>query len=184
MANTLTDGFSSGDDEQVVTLLKKWRGGKLSDQLFNILAGMTPQPTVETVILRKINSEMEVLLIPRPEGDIIWPGMLHSPGQALRAMDYHRDDLTPLNGPFERVQQQEIMTDFSKVPEFVGVAQYLTARGPEAVHVYLAHITDFARLPVTARWCNIKELEKLDNFISHQLIPIRMAADFYNANYD
>jgi hypothetical protein len=184
MANILTDGFSEGDDEQVVNILKKWRGGVLSDQLFTVLAGMLPQPTVETVVLRKNGSEIEALLIPRPVGDIIWPGMVHTPGQALRAQDFHRPDNIPMNGPFERVQKYEIMTEFSKSPEFVGVAQYQTARGPEAVHVYLGLVAENARLPAASRWCNIKELEKLDNFIRHQLVPVRMAAEYFKSHYD
>jgi hypothetical protein len=182
MTNTFTDGFSPGDDKRVVAILKKWRGRALSDQLFNTLAGIFPQPTVETVILRHRDTEVEVLLIPRPEGDITWPGMLHSPGQTLRAMDYHRPDNTPINGPFERVQQYEIMTNFSRPPQFVGVAQYSTARGPEAVHIYLARIPEDARLPQLAGWYNIEELENLDNFIQHQIIPIRLAVDFFIKN--
>jgi hypothetical protein len=180
MANTLTDGFSPGDDDQVVGILKKWQGGPLSDLLFTTLARMLPQPCVETVVLRRKNNSVQVLLVPRPPEDITWPGMLHSPGQALRAMDFQRPDEKPMYGPFERVQKNEIKADFIGEPEFVGVAQYSTRRGPEAVHVYLAQIAPDTALPENVQWCDVDKLPEMKDFIQHQLTPIRMAVEYFN----
>lgn len=177
--NKRTDGFEPGDDKKVVEILKKWQGGVISDALFTQLAWMLPQPTIETVILRENNAQIEVLLTRRPEDDPVWPGARHSPGQVLRHMDYKRPDNTPLNGPFERVQEHEIKTKFLHDPEFVGVAQYMTKRGPEAVHVFLAAIDPKATLPEGAIWHPVDQLEKLDNFMQHQIIPISLAAKHF-----
>ncbi len=178
-----TDGFDPGDDEKVITILKKWKGGTISDKLFTTLAWMLPQPTVEMVIIRERNNTLEVLLIPRPPDDLVWPGFLHIPGQVLRRMDYLRDDNTPMNGPFERIQKYEIQTSFSRPPEFVGVTQYMTKRGPEAVHIYLSAIAENASLPQGAIWIAIDDLPKIKKFISHQIIPIKMATDYFIKHY-
>ncbi|GIW61426.1 MAG: hypothetical protein KatS3mg089_0278 [Patescibacteria group bacterium] len=181
--NRQTDGFDPGDDEKVIALLKKWKGGTLSDALFTRLAWMLPQPTVEMVIIRKRDKTLEVLLIPRPPDDIVWPGFLHLPGQTLRRMDYFRDDNTPMNGPLERIQKYEIQTSYLRTPEFVGVAQYMTQRGPEAVHIYLGAIAKNAKLPSGAIWAAIDDLPKMRNFINHQIIPIKIAANYFINHY-
>lgn len=177
--NNTTDGFDPEDDEKVISTLKKWKGGVLSDELFTQLAYIIPQPTIETVVLRKKENAIEALLIPRPAHDSIWPGVLHSPGQALRKMDYLRTDNTPLNGPFERVQSLEIKAKFLHTPEFVGIAQYMTKRGPEAVHIFLASIAEDSALPENAIWKRVDDLPQLTNFMDHQIIPINMAKNFF-----
>jgi len=174
MPTEMTNGFDIGDDQKVIDILSKWTGGPISDALFTELARIIPQPCVETVILRQ-NSVIEVLLVPRPANDPVWPGMLHSPGQTLRAGDFFRDDHTPINGPFERVQKNEIKTSFNSPPEFVAIAQYMTKRGPEAVTIYLATIYSQANLPAGAGWYKVQQLETLENFISHQLTAINLA---------
>ncbi len=172
----ITDGFDPGDDETGVAILGKWRGGALSTPLYTVLAGMLPQPTVECVVLRRgPSNDIEALLIPRPESDIAWKGMLHSPGAALRGADYRRADGRPVNGVFERVQRGELNTSFIGEPRFAGLVAYMTARGPEAMQCYLVHIEDDAPLPEGAGWYRVDDLPGMDNFIQHQLTPVRMA---------
>lgn len=182
MPKLVTDGFTPEDDAEMQRLLRKWAkagGGAFADATFTLLAYALPQPTIETVVLRRNTDGVEVLLIPRPQGDPIWNGMLHSPGQALRRMDYFRSDGIPVNGPFERVQKGELKCEFTSVPQFVGVAQYMTERGPEAMHCYLAQVPDDATLPSDAVWMDVKDLKDEPRFIQHQTVPVRMAEKFF-----
>lgn len=177
MGTPVTDGFDVGDDEKVISILNKWKGGPISDKLFTELAGILPQPCIETVILRENNQEIEVLLIPRPSDDISWNGMLHSPGGALRHSDFMRADKTPINGVFERIQNKETKLNFSEEPIFVTNLQHMTKRGPEAVMVYLAKMSDSAKFPDEFVWVNINKLESLPNFPKHQLTVIQKAVE-------
>ena len=181
MSEDITGGFDSGDDEKVIEILKKWNGGRISTPLFRVLAGMLVIPVLETVILRRHEGEIQVLLIPRPADDIVWKGMIHSPGGALRRMDYERLDENPNNGVFERIQKGEIKTDFIKPPIFSGiiVPGRMSNRGPEIAQVFLCKIDEKAILPPEAGWYNVKDLPKMSNFIQHQLLAINMAVDVF-----
>ena len=65
-------------------------------------------------------------------------------------------------------------------PEFIGVAQYNTDRGPEATGIYLAKVADNTVLPQNVVWQDVEKLEGMANFIKHQLVPIRMAVKKFN----
>lgn len=174
----VSGGLTALEEKQVVEILGKWDGGPLSAELFTVLARIIPQPCVETVVIRKVENKFQVLLIPRPQDDPTWPGLLHSPGQALRAADYHRQDNVPMNGVFERVQKNEIKAEFSSTPHFVGVAQYMTKRGPEAVHIFVTTLAEGSSLAPEFQWVNVDEIDTLPNFIHHQVVPIRMAVAY------
>ena len=118
-SQSATEGLTSEEDDQLVHLLSKWTGGRISTPVFTQLAGMIPQPIVEVVFLRVNNEKLETLLIPRPEDDIVWPGMVHTPGTALRAADFHREDRYPLDGAFERIRR-EVNNQFAYPPTFAG----------------------------------------------------------------
>lgn len=104
-----TDGLTREQDEQLVDLLSRWKGGRISNLAFPLVARLTPQACVETVILRSKDNSLETLLIERPTSDTVWPGMLHNPGQALRLSDFNRKDGDPVNGPFERIKKVNYM---------------------------------------------------------------------------
>lgn len=175
-------GFSSKDVYLLVNTLDKWNGKKLPDELYTKLADMIPMSTLETVILRKSDDKTHILLIPRPENDIIWKGMLHSPGGGLRKMDYFRADNLPNNGVFERIQKNEIGTLFTEIPKFVGVVETMTARGPEVSQVFLTKINENEDLVNNAKWYDIDELAKMPNFIQHQMLAVNMAVSFFETN--
>lgn len=183
MPRQLTDGFSSGDDELAISILNKWTGGPLSIGLFTVLAKITPQYCIETVVMRMHNSKIQCLLVTRDSADPVWPGMIHSPGSALRAADYDRRDKNPLMGPVERVQNNEIMLKFIGDPEFVGMDYYRTRRGPEVVHIFLAQVPENSVLQSNAAWYNVEDLGSLDNFLTHQVVPIGRAAQYFSHKY-
>ncbi len=180
MSTIVTDGFESGDDTLVVSILKKWRGGPLSDELFTVLAGMLPHPGVATVILRK-KVDLEIFLVSRPSKDIVWPGMLNLPGKQFRAADYHRPDNNPLNGPLERIQEDEIKTRFDGEPKFAGVSLHSDSRGPQVVLVYLILLKPDSEFSPKGVWVDIGKLKNMENFIQSELKSIKVALDFLNS---
>lgn len=173
-----TDGLTLEEDRQLAELLSKWSGGRISTQVFTEIARIIPQPIVEVVLFRENEGVLETLLIPRPVDDIVWPGMYHAPGAALRASDYHREDQNPLNGPFERIQQGELKSEFAYVPIFAGRFHRLGNRGPEVVEAY------FTELPKEYYqqnhiWYPVEKLAENPKFIQHQLKHVTFAAEQY-----
>jgi hypothetical protein len=171
----ITDGFDPGDDEKVIEIFKKWKGGRLSTSLFTVLAGMLPTPCIETVVLRRFGEKVQVLLIPRPPNDIVWKGKLHSPGGAIRHADYLRTDGNPFKGVFERVETQEIKTKFIEEPKFITSYPVMTQRGPEMVALFLAKIDESAVLPEGAVWYDADKLSELPTAVNHQMRAIEEA---------
>ena len=178
MTAGITDGFSTDDDEKVISILKKWKGGPLSDQLFTILAGMIPSSGVATVILQR-SRDLEILLLPRPTNDIVWPGMLNLPGKQFRSADFHRRDNNPLNGPLERIRSDEIKTKFIGNPKFAGVSLHSDKRGPQVVLVYLAKIKSSSES--VGKWYPVNRLKDMKDFVQSELKSIDVALDFYNS---
>lgn len=173
-----TDGLTLEEDQQLADLLAKWQGGRLSTPVFTELARIIPQPIVEVVLFRMNDDVLETLLIPRPANDIVWPGMYHTPGAALRRADFLREDQVPLNGVFERIQKGELNNDFSYMPFFAGRLYRMAERGPEVAEVY------FTELPEDSYeedhvWYPVDQLSENPQFIQHQLSHVLLAAGRY-----
>lgn len=183
MATQITDGFSPGDDEKAVSLLKKWKGGPLSNKLFVVLAGMVPSSGVVTVIIRR-SPDLEILLVPRPHGDIVWPGMLNLPGTQFRAADWLRTDSNPLNGALERIQEAELKTELDGNPEFAGVSLHSDDRGPQVVLVYLAKVDPNHKFYEGCVWYNVEKLDELKNFVKSEIKSIKVAVDYYQKGFN
>ncbi len=182
MSRLVTSGFREGDDGAAVEILGRWDGGPISDPLFTVLAGMLPQPVVEMVILRA-NQEtgaIEVLLIERPEGDPVWPGMIHTPGTALRWADFNHTQGV-LAAAFERLRGLggESGLDFSE-PQFVKVIHRMVRRGPEVAQIFWAWVYGDPVLAAGARWVHVRELDSLDNLIEHHHEHIRLAVEAWH----
>jgi hypothetical protein len=82
-------------DEEIVSLcrlLAKCQPGELPIEIFNEIARLTVSLAIEFIPLRYNGQQIEVLLIPRPTGDPIWPGMVHTPGTILRPTDTSFED--------------------------------------------------------------------------------------------
>ncbi len=177
-AQFATDGLTPEEDKQLAGLLSKWRGGRISTPVFTQLAAVTPQAIVEVVLLREREKVLETLLIPRPDDDIVWPGMFHTPGVALRTSDYYREDQNPLNGVFERIQR-EINSEFVSPPTFAGRLHRLSERGPEVVDVYMAELPESTKIKPGQVWHPVEQLPTNRKFIQGQMGHVTIAAIAY-----
>ena len=173
-----TDGLTLEEDRQLADLLKKWNGGRISTPVFTELARIIPQPIVEVVLFRMNGDVLETLLIPRPADDIVWPGMYHTPGAALRRADFLREDQNPLNGVFERIQKGELNSKFAYTPFFAGRLHRLADRGPEVAEVYFTELPEVSSIEHHV-WYPIDQLSENPQFIQHQLPHVLLAAEKY-----
>jgi len=175
MGTLITDGFDSGDDEKVISILGKWKGGVLSDQLFTTISKMTPQISAIIVVFRKNGDILETLLLPRPSDDPLWPGMLNLPGKMFRSVDFKRDDKNPTNGPLERIQNDELKIKFLEVPKFAGIAFQNTKRGPIMVLVHIAYVPIEFNGNGDWVWRDINKLADSKDMIETEMDAIKVA---------
>jgi len=178
-----TDGLTESEDHQLTDLLRKWNGGRLSTPVFTELAKKIPQPIVEVVIFQDNKGVLETLLLPRPEDDITWPGMLHTPGTTLRLSDYKQPEMTPNESALKRIQDKEIHHNFSNQPLLVGNFQRMSERGPEFGSVYIAEIENGVQLKPGLLWCPVNQLFENPQFIQHQLQHIKIAVEVYTTQH-
>lgn len=179
MATLITDGFAGGDDAQVVSILDKWNGGPLSDQLFTAISKMTPQLSAIIVVFRKKEDVLETLLLPRPSDDPLWPGMLNLPGKMFRAIDFKREDKNPMNGPLERIQTSELKTQVKNKPEFAEIVFQNTDRGSIVALVHTAELPENVELQSDWVWCDVTKLNSLNNFLESETSAIEAALKHY-----
>ena len=140
MGSVVSVGFNEGDDAKVGSILNKWNGGVLSDHLFAAISKMTPQLSAIIVVFRKKDDNLETLLLPRPNSDPVWPNMLNLPGKMFRSMDFKREDKNPINGPLERIQNDELKINLTEPPKFAGLAFQSTKRGSIMVLVHTVFV--------------------------------------------
>ncbi len=177
---SVTDGLTLEEDRELARLSSKWKGGRISTPVFTEIAKMTPQAIVEVVLLRVNDGQLETLLIPRPDDDIIWPGMVHTPGTALRLSDFLREDQNPLNGAFERLQGGELNSKFAYEPVFVGRLHRRTyVRGAEVAEIYMTELAEGSALQIGQVWYPVDKLIANPIFIQHQLSHVNLAAEHY-----
>ncbi len=175
----ISEGLNRAQESKLIKLLSKLHGS-LSAAVFTQLARIIPQPIVELVILRWDGKEVETLLIPRPEDDIVWPGMVHNPGTALRQSDYMREDKNPLNGAWERLTEELGGSKFN-TPMFAGLLYPMTKRGPIVAQIFYATLPSNHVLQKGQEWVNILDLEDRPDFDQEQLEHILLAADEFGA---
>jgi hypothetical protein len=181
MGTLITDGFDSGDDEKVTSVLNKWNGGVLSDQLFTSISKMTPQLACIIVVFRKNGENLETLLLPRPEGDPLWSGMLNLPGKMFRAMDFKRIDKNPINGPLERIQKDELKVEFKKEDiKFAGLAFQDTIRGPIMVLVHTVFVSSDFVGNEDWIWRDVTKLKDFSDMIPTEMDAIEVALNNLN----
>ncbi len=175
MGVKITDGFDRGDDEKVVSILKKWRGGVLSDELFATVSGMSPQLSVIIVVYRKNDKNKEILLLKRPNDDPVWPGMLNLPGKMVRNSDFDKDCATPAESALERVQEDELGFDAKDGVKFSGIAYQNTKRGHIVVLVYVAELPMNFKSKADWVWRNVNDLKNHTDMITTEMDVIKVA---------
>lgn len=129
---------SSDPTEQILLPnLSQLRPDELPPSIFNQFARLTVTAIVELVPLRQSRRGVEVLLVPRPEDDPYWAGMLHTPGTILRVRDSSYEDA------LHRVIHSELDgVKLTKPPVFVGNILHTVARGSESAAVYYAELAE------------------------------------------
>ncbi len=181
MAQLITSGFEEGDDDLALQILSRWDGGPISVPLFTRLAGMLPQPVVEMVIFRvsPTSEYLEVLLIERPEGDPVWPGMVHTPGTALRRSDFDHPE-GPLAPAFARLRGVggESGLEFSE-PRFVTVLNRVSKRGADVGQIFYTMVEGDPPLQSGAFWAKADELWRVDNLIENHAQHVGLALVAY-----
>lgn len=177
-----SEGLTPKEDKELAGLLSKLNGESLSTSVFTELARIIPQPVVEVVIFRKKNDKIETLLIPRSIDDIIWPGMFHTPGTALRRSDFEREDNNILNGPFDRIQNGEVNNCFSFTPIFVDRLYRKCDRGPEVAEIYFTELPEGSDKE-NYTWYPVDQLAQNPKFIQHQLEHVIIAAEQFKLKF-
>jgi hypothetical protein len=176
MGTLITDGFDSGDDQKVISILNKWKGGPLSDKLFTSLSKLTPQISTIIVVFRKKGEILETLLLPRPSDDPLWPNMLNLPGKMFRGLDFKRDDKNPVNGPLERIQKGELKVELNKHDiKFAGLAFQDTIRGPIMVLVHTYFVANDFKGNEDWIWREVSQLKDSKDMIPTEMDAIEVA---------
>lgn len=181
MGTLITDGFDAGDDEKIVSILNKWKGGPLSDRLFTSVSKLTPQVSVITTIFRKRGDIIETLLLPRPSDDPLWPNMLNLPGKMFRAMDFERVDGNPMNGPLKRIQNDELKIKFESV-KFIDLVFQNIARGHIVVLLHIGELSDNQEDKSDWVWADVTRLKELNNFLETETSAIEVGLKHYLAS--
>jgi hypothetical protein len=182
MIPKITEGLDAGDDEKVVSILKKWNDGMISNDLFFAISRMTPQVSAIIVIFRKVKDKIETLLIPRPSDDPLGAGKLNLPGKMFRTIDFKRVDKNPVNGPLERIQTGELKINLKNEPEFVENVFQNTGRGAIVALVHLGELSEDSVQGEDWVWADVTKLKELDNFLVTETSAIEAALKHYLAS--
>jgi len=148
MTNTLPEA----EVTQVTKLLSMLEPGFLPFELFHQIARLVVTPIIELVPLRvSATGSVEILLLPRPADDPIWPGQLHVPGTVIRATDSPHSFHDGLQRTVNELGDGDI-----GVPVFVKNLLHPSGRGMEATQVY---------------WVEIKSQPRIGKFYSADKLP-------------
>lgn len=149
--------MTDAEIQQLKSLLSKCLPGKLPEEIFISLARLSVLPAIEFVSLHAAESGIEVLLLPRPKNDPIWPNMLHTPGTILRPTDKSFQDA------FDRLLKTEIGVIGSHELIYIGFSFGHGARG---TGVGFEYIVKLDQLPQHGSYYQKTDLP--NNFIAEQ----------------
>ena len=169
----ITDGFNPGDDEIVISILKKWSGGQIGNELFYTIAGMMPTTGVVVVIIHN-PSDPEIIFVTRPSDDPLLKSQLNLPGKLFLNADFNRSDKFPANGPLERITKDEIESDFPKKPEYVGVSLNSDTRGSWAVLVYIIELENKSLYRGVGEWIKMSKISDRKDIIQTEVNHINL----------
>lgn len=168
-----TTKLSEGELNTLVELLKKVEPGFLPFDLFLQIARLTVLSIIELVPMKILDDRLQVLLIPREDGDAIWPGMLHTPGTVLRPTDVQHG----LQVAFERIRKDELGEIKITKPIFVQSLLHQSRRGVEQSQIFL---TEVESEPKVGRFYDIDQLP--ENLVDSQRKFVRNVANYYKEN--
>ncbi|MDL2341619.1 MAG: hypothetical protein QFB87_00885 [Patescibacteria group bacterium] len=127
--------MATDKDQHLANLLKEYEPGFLPYPIFEQIARLVALPIVEFIPFRMHDDQIEVLLIARPEDDVLWPGLLHTPGTVVRATDIQATK-GQLWTPFQRILSEELLDTPVGPHHFVGSQLHASKRGAEQAQLY------------------------------------------------
>lgn len=123
------------DSNRLVSFLEKYTPGNLPPAVFEAVARIAVYPAVEFIPLRMHDGRVQVLLFERPDDDIVWPSMLHTPGTVLRPTDQTYQDA------FDRLRKDELADLEIEDPLFMGAELSHNRRGACVLIEFLVIVT-------------------------------------------
>jgi len=160
--------MTSDEVDTLVTLLDKCEVGRLQPDVFVAIDRLTVSPGVEFIPLRRVEGQIQVLLIPRNDDDKIWPGMLHTPGSILRPTDKSLEDV------FERLFRGELGLSQTVKPKFI---DYHFGHGKRGAGLGIEYIVELSDQPRVGEYYSVDALP--DNFIPDQKEMLNRAIEAY-----
>lgn len=164
--------MNSREVKHCVELLQKCKPGNLAPEIFEAIARVAVYPAVEFIPLRKNGNKIEVLLLERPENDLIWPSMLHTPGTILRPTD------ATIENAFSRLYEEELRGVSLSQPVFIGAHLSRNRRG---TCLLLEHIVETQSEPTEGVFYDVENLP--DKFIEAQKPSLERAVTVYRKQY-
>jgi len=141
---------SNTDSSLLENLLSQCEPGHLTPEVFEAIARVAVYPAVEFIPLRKRgDGKIEVLLLERPANDVMWPGMLHTPGTVLRPTDNTMEDA------FTRLYTDELCNVPTTTPRLIGVQLSHNRRG---TCLLLEHVVTLKSEPLTGKYYDVENL--------------------------
>lgn len=156
------------NEAAVVAALQKFEPGNLPPLLFEAVARIAVYPAVEFIPLRERNGRVEVLLFRRPDDDIQWPAMWHTPGTILRPTDQTYRDA------FRRLLDEELLGTQVDEPVFIGAELSRNLRGR---CVLLEHLLVVRGEPCAGEFFAVEDLPS--GFIEDQRASLERAVLFF-----
>jgi hypothetical protein len=152
--------------KQLSEMLSGLEPGFLPFPLFEQIARIMTLPVIEFVPLRINNDKVEVLLIPRPDDDAYWPGMLHTPGTVIRATDINEQEDNKKT--FKRLIHDELKDTEMSPPHYVESILNSSKRGTTQAQIYWVEVLGEPKVGTFYSLHNLPEgfIKLQENFIN------------------
>jgi hypothetical protein len=132
--------MTEDDVAKTARLLRKFEPGFLPYDIFIEVARLVALPILEIIPLRLNGDVIEVLVLERPENDMHFAGMLHTPGTVIRATDVHGGANVKTWAPLSRIIDEELMGTKLGPLHYVGSILHKNQRGAEQAQLYWTEI--------------------------------------------
>jgi hypothetical protein len=157
-----TDYPSDEEIETAARIINRLPRGYLPQPLFVAVASKIVTPTLELVILKKVNEQTQVLLTKRPDDDKFWPGEWHIPGTVIRSTDTE----STYESCFTRILDDELegLVTITK-PSRVSIEFWEIERGRELDQLFVTNCVNAQEVSDSIRFFPVDALPK--NLMSH-----------------
>lgn len=184
MNETTKAPLTLAEEAQLASLLQR-ANWPLKPHVFDAALGLIPTVAFELVVFRGITADdymdnvtgPEVLLLPRPEKDPFFAGLVHGPGTVMRRGDTEASALCRAMREFGGPESvtTPIFAGISHVP--MGPLPNRCPRGQEIGLVYYCWMKEGVPSPKGAVFANVNRLP--DNIIGFHRFIVAMAIEKY-----